>query len=549
MSNNKQLFTHDSVDAQIDAYLRDNGAENTGEPEQQLVLRLQKYYQPRQEHDLALKRVQARLEHLQSAGAENNEDMREQPTAPSMRPGQFKVPHLEARRRFSRRLSLLAAVALVALLLSGSLFVLRQGRAQTPGLANQQTPTKTPGTQQNTPTQLYAFSVGFSARTDADSRTLYRLDPTSGQALWHFTMKAETDKKGEKIFAAFGTLQVVNGILYFQGTDTDGIYIYAVNVTTGTLVWKSLRGEGETDPLVANGMVYVTQSSSGGGFILALNAQNGQQVWKRPYTGSGTSYIDNLQVVAATSSTLYVTTYRLAQEQSLLYALNAQTGALLWQKEIAHPEMISQGKIAGNTLYLASEKGPNEQGQGAVSAYDLATGNQLWSTAMNGSVSAFAVEQNTLYAITFNKNQHGSDLAGSIYALRASDGKILWQQHPNRQINGMIVADGEVYLNTAEVNAIYTSQTIKGANGQDKVTVNGPPWQLEALNGADGDLTWQQTMPASVGGLPLVIGDDIYLVSMDSTIVVIDRSTGKQIKTIATTDSGLPLTGIMLFAI
>jgi hypothetical protein len=74
---------------------------------------------------------------------------------------------------------------------------------------------------------------------------------------------------------------------------------------------------------------------------------------------------------------------------------------VLWQKPVFHPGEITVGKIVGNSLYLAGIVGPSDQGQGtSSSACDLSTGTQLWSIPIEGSV-------NTLYAMTFDKNQQG----------------------------------------------------------------------------------------------------------------------------------------------
>lgn len=385
-----------------------------------------------------------------------------------------------------------------------------------------------PGKQdipQNPATQLYSVFSGTSGKT------ISRLDPVSGQTLWHFTMKPENEATGSQGMVALGNPQMVNGILYFVGTDADGIVVYAVNATTGTLLWKSLAGHSQTNLVIENGFVYVAQSSPGDEVILAFNAQTGQTVWQKHYQGSTPNSLDDMYVVGATRSTLYVASSWPSLKRSQLYALDAQKGTFLWQQEVSRSEEITQGVIAGNTLYLAGVDA-SSTGKTSIYAYDLSSHSQSWSRPITGSVSTLKVEQQTLYATTFDKNQQGGDQPSSMYALRASNGSVLWQQHPNAVIRDVAVAGGEMYLTVVGIS----TGTV----------------QLEALRGTDGHLDWQQPLSVGAGnpGTLAVLGSNLYIGGANNTIEVIARSNGKQLKALPLSGtSGTQIPGFMLFVV
>ncbi len=435
----------------------------------------------------------------------------------SAKPGRLK--------RIVNTLAAAVSLILIVLLFGSAILALRQARTHTSHQHIQQ------GALQGQPVQLYDISG------NGTSTVVNHIDPMSGQVLWHFTLKPVAETGGRLGLDDPENPQAVKGILYFLGTDTAGMSVYAINVTTGALVWKSLVGAAGAGLVVTNGLVYTAQTSNGNDFMLALSALTGQTVWKRHFTGSAPDVIDTMQVIAATSSVLYAVSYRLAQEQSLLYALDAQTGQVLWQKQVSHPEEITIGKIVGSTLYLAGGVGPGDQGQGtSIYAYDLSTSTQLWTTAIRGSVSTLEVEQHTLYATTLDKNSRGGDLPGSIYVLRPSDGLLLWQQHPNSVLGNLLIAGGEVYLVRYNGTGGSTMQFIAEGHGKYKI-IGGSTWHLEALRGSDGHLDWQQTLSADMG-TPLLFGSDLYLPDLNGTIHVLDPSNGKQIKTI-------PISGIV----
>lgn len=106
------------------------------------------------------------------------------------------------------------------------------------------------------------------------------------------------------------------------------------------LRWQYSAEVDISSPAVANGVVYV---GSIDGNVYALNARTGALVWQYPTGG----YIQSSPAVA--NGVVYV-----GSEDGNLYALNASTGALLWQDFAGGS---SSPAVANGLLYFASDFG------------------------------------------------------------------------------------------------------------------------------------------------------------------------------------------------
>ncbi len=154
---------------------------------------------------------------------------------------------------------------------------------------------------------------------------------------------------------------MANGVVYVGSGDN----IYALNATTGTLLWSYTTGDWVfSSPAVANGVVYV---GSRDGNVYALNASTGTLLWSYA-TGE---YVDSSPAVA--NGVVYV-----GSENNNVYALNASTGTLLWSYTTAPGAFLA--RVANGVLYVSSRN---------VYALDATTGAKLWSyKTTNGWVLA-----------------------------------------------------------------------------------------------------------------------------------------------------------------
>jgi alcohol dehydrogenase (cytochrome c) len=146
----------------------------------------------------------------------------------------------------------------------------------------------------------------------------------------------------------------------------------------------------ETSPIVVHGIMYVTTSYD---HVYALDARTGEQLWHYKHKlGPITTYCcgPNNRGVAAYEDKIYLATL-----DSKLVALDAKTGKLVWQSDIADPELGYSETMAPTAVkgkILIGTNGGEYGIRGFVKAYDAATGKLLWTfnTIPENSVGVWA---------------------------------------------------------------------------------------------------------------------------------------------------------------
>ena len=133
----------------------------------------------------------------------------------------------------------------------------------------------------------------------------------------------------------------------------------------------------ETTPIVVDGVMYVTTAFN---HVYALNAKTGEQYWHYKHKmGPITTYCcgPNNRGVAVTGDKVFMATL-----DAKLLALDAKTGSLVWETEIADPELgysETMAPTAVNGKILIGTNGGEYGIRGFVRAYDAETGKQVWN--------------------------------------------------------------------------------------------------------------------------------------------------------------------------
>ena len=160
----------------------------------------------------------------------------------------------------------------------------------------------------------------------------------------------------------------------------------AINTTTAgslQLLWKAqTAGKISSQPLVVNGVIYWGDWA---GLMHATNASTGQDIWSTPLgsrlgsCGSqtlgviGTATFATETINGASTPVIYI-----GAGQSNLYALNAQTGAILWQTNFgtSSAEIIygSPAVYNGNVYVGVSSTGDCPLIQGQLFQVNASTG-------------------------------------------------------------------------------------------------------------------------------------------------------------------------------
>ena len=151
----------------------------------------------------------------------------------------------------------------------------------------------------------------------------------------------------------------------------------------------------ETTPIVVDGVMYVTTSFN---HVYAINAKTGEEYWHYKHKmGPITTYCcgPNNRGVAIYKDKVYMGTL-----DSKLVALDAKTGSLVWQTDIADPELGYSETMAPTAVdgkILIGTNGGEYGIRGFVRAYDAETGKLVWNfdTIPENSVGVWATKDAT----------------------------------------------------------------------------------------------------------------------------------------------------------
>jgi PQQ-dependent dehydrogenase (methanol/ethanol family) len=133
----------------------------------------------------------------------------------------------------------------------------------------------------------------------------------------------------------------------------------------------------ETAPLVVNGVMFLTTSYN---HVYAIDATTGEEIWHYKHRmGPVTTFCcgPNNRGVAASGDRLFMGTL-----DAKLVALDSRSGKLLWETQIADPELGYSETMAPAVVdgkVLIGTNGGEYGIRGFVKAFDAESGNLLWT--------------------------------------------------------------------------------------------------------------------------------------------------------------------------
>jgi outer membrane protein assembly factor BamB len=186
-----------------------------------------------------------------------------------------------------------------------------------------------------------------------------------------------------------------------------------------------------------------------------------------------------------------------------LSALSATDGRKRWSTPLSGG-LRGQPVIAGGVVYVGGELGEIKMSPGGVTALRARDGKQLWQDALG---PWFATTPLPGVGAVYTSTTAG------VYALRSSDGHILWQLQPSAPSHGwsiapqLALAQGRLYV---AIGGFETSAT------------------LYALRPGDGAILWRYSPPNSVGdnGLNLVVRSPNVYLSTSTTLYALRAADG-----------------------
>ncbi len=276
---------------------------------------------------------------------------------------------------------------------------------------------------------------------------IYAFNAQTGQRVWSY------DTKGEDMPAG-----VVLGNEYVFGNG-DG-HVYALDLKTGKPLWITEVGGFDsmssanwwTDPKTGQTFVYVGFSYPN--YVVALDAKTGTVAWKQTVpkvfsTGMG----DNSPVVDSGKGIVLddsVVSFN-PQDKTLnldLYAMDAATGQILWQRKLGRGKAILAFK-AGLIMVHKGVAYVGDPDNGTLQAYDVQTGAPLWDVSLPDSLQAGKLGPvQDRSSPVYYKGVLYETAASNIYAFDPTNGKLLSTYHVGGRFGmiNLVIVGGTMYL-------------------------------------------------------------------------------------------------------
>jgi outer membrane protein assembly factor BamB len=278
-----------------------------------------------------------------------------------------------------------------------------------------------------------------------------------------------------------------------------------------------------SSPAVVNGVVYF---GSDNGILHALNASTGATLWN---FNTGNIVVSS---PAVANGIVYIGSY-----DGNLYALSAATGTKLWSFATQGAISFSSPTVANGVVYIGS----NDH---SVYALNASTGEKLWSYATGDAVEASpAVANGAVYVPSDD---------GNVYALNASTGAKLWNYTvgpgagESYMTSSPSVANGVVYVGSGLDSSLHaldagtgtrlwsysTGSVIKYAStsvANGVVYIGCFDGSVHAVNASTGTLRWKYLTGAQAWSSPAVANGVVYVGSLDGNVYALNASTGAKL--------------------
>ena len=282
----------------------------------------------------------------------------------------------------------------------------------------------------------------------------------------------------------FSSPAVAGGRVYIgEGYHHDSdCHLRCLDAKTGELIWSfQTTSHVESTPFISQGKLYFTAGADG---VYCIDALEGQEIWH---------YEDihaDMSPVVHQGKAYFGTGYG----EYRIYAVDAQTGAEIWSKQMPYPVWGSPSADE-NIVFFGLGRGNFSESApipaGKVVALDAETGDTVWEhEAEDAVLTAIAVHNGY---VTFGSRD------GFVYSLQSTDGTLHWKTD---------LGDPVVSSPAVTPDRVYAA------------TKNG---YIYALSTADGEIQWEfdtrivtrniefYSSPAVANGLLYIGSSDRYI--------------------------------------
>ena len=228
------------------------------------------------------------------------------------------------------------------------------------------------------------------------------------------------------VFAALAFSASVEDWPQWRGPHRDGIATGFTEPKSWpeklTLKWKVTVGEGHASPVVAGGRIYMHSRQGDREVVSALRLDNGQTIWQEGYAAPYTVNPAAAGHGKGVKSTPVVEDGRIFTFgiNGTLSCFDIKTGKPQWRKEFGSPDFgVATSPLVDRGMVIVFVGGDT---QGALTAFDAATGAEKWSWKGDGPgyASPIVVEiDGTRQVVTESRD--------NIVGIAAATGALLWR--------------------------------------------------------------------------------------------------------------------------
>jgi outer membrane protein assembly factor BamB len=274
-----------------------------------------------------------------------------------------------------------------------------------------------------------------------------------------------------------------------------------------TQKWTLAIGDGVATPALVGDKLYTFTREGESEVIRCVDAAGGKQIWQEKYDARGPDGPAGQYPGPRSSPAVADGKVVTLGVRGTLSCFDAASGKVLWRKDdTGFPKFfVSSSPIIVDGLCIAQIGGQNN---GAVVAYDLATGNEKWKAAGvnpdNASPSLMTVGDTKLIVVETDTK---------IVAVNAADGKIAWETP--------FIKQGMAYNASTPVvdgDTIYYSG---GGRGTHAVKIE------KTADAFTGKVLWDNPKNSVQFNTPVVKDGLLYGLSQQNEIFCIDVKTGQ----------------------
>ncbi len=323
-----------------------------------------------------------------------------------------------------------------------------------------------------------------------------------------------------------------------------------------TQKWKATVGTGDATPALVGDRLYVFTRQGEEEVILCLNASDGKELWRDAYAAQAVTGAASRHPGPRSSPAVADGKVVTLGVGGVLSCLDAGTGKVVWRKD-PFPKVVprfftSMSPIIVDGMAIAHLGG---QGNGALIAYDLATGAEKWRWGAEGPDYGSPV----LLTVAGTK-QIVTPTEKSIVGIAVADGKLLWQvpfAPQSRAYNAATpIVDGQTVIIGGKgrgTKAVKIEKSADGfaakelwSNADLAVQFNTPVLKdgllfglsdggnLFCLDAQTGQTAWTDATQRDRGGFTAIVDAGSCLMALPSSSeLIVFKPNGKQYEEVA----------------